>query len=236
MSDEHASPVVSERIDALAKRLGLTPAELRLASSVGLEDAMALKQLTEAAHRRRELIHWSGYPGYMALEAVCQIICKVRRPSEFGARSAKQLTFFLTDLRSKPTMKAFFRGYSRSYQGDPSGKDGIFRFLRACEYGLPQFFSVVELFAARLRSGTNYSLFTAEMPRWFRPEALKNLDEQGVPVQISERFYRDGDSLEVLIACLIEAANSADGSLSDFESSWVLDALPSQSSTDRQSM
>jgi hypothetical protein len=208
-------------------RLDLTPRELRLASSVGLEDAIALKQLTEVAYRRREPIHWSAYPLYKEIEAVCQIICKVRRPNEFGARSASQLTFFLNDLRSKRTMKEFFRGYSRLYTGEPSAKDGIFRFLRACEYGLPQLFSVVELFAARLKRGTDYTLFTAEMPRWFRPEVLKNLDEQGVPVQISERFYREGDSLAALIARLIEAAKSADHSLSDFERLWVLDALPS---------
>ncbi|HKM72415.1 MAG TPA: helicase-related protein [Stellaceae bacterium] len=227
VSDEHVSPAVTGRIDALAKRLDLTPRELRLASSVGLEDAIALKQFTEAADRHREPIHWSGYPGYKEIEAVCQIICKVRRPNEFGVRSASQLTFFLNDLRSKRTMKEFFRGYSRLYTGEPSAKDGIFRFLRACEYGLPQLFSVVELFAARLRRGTDYTLFTAEMPRWFRPEALKNLDEQGVPVQISERFYWEGDTLATLIARLIEAAQSGNHSLSDFERLWVPDTLPS---------
>jgi hypothetical protein len=228
VSDEHISPVVNERVDALAKRLDLTPGELRLASSVGLEDAIALKQFTEAAHRRREPIHWHGYPDYNQINAVCQIICKVRRPNEFGARSASQLTFFLNDLRSRATMKTFFHGHSSTYRGEPSARDEIFRFLRACEYGLPQLFSVVELFAARLNSVTNYSLITAEMPRWFRPEVLKNLDEQGVPVQISERFYREGESLEELIAHLVQAATSGARSLSDFERFWVLDALPSQ--------
>jgi hypothetical protein len=55
--------------------------------------------------------------------------------------------------------------------------------MRYCEYGLPQLFSVVEMFAKRLSLVTNYSLFVAEMPRWFRAEVLKNLDEQGMPVQ-----------------------------------------------------
>ena len=227
ISDEDASPAVSERVNILAKRLNLNAAELRLASSIGVEDAIALKGLTDEASRDGKPIHWSGYPRYDEIKAVCEIICNVRRPGEFGARSASQLTFFLNDLRSRTTMKAFFRRYISSYRGEPNGQDGIFKFLRACEYGLPQMFSVVELFAARIKSSTNYSLLTAEMPRWFRPEVLKNLDEQGVPIQISERYYSKDDTLAELIARLIQAAESQDDLLSDFERRWVLDALPS---------
>jgi hypothetical protein len=142
-------------------------------------------------------------------------------------RSARQLTLFLTKLRSSRSLKAFFQWYTESYQGEPSGQDGVFKFLRACEYGLPQLFAVVELFAARLRPSTSYALFTAEMPRWFRPEVLKNLDEQGVPVQIAERFYRNGDTLSSLAERLVAVARSRGASLSEFEQRWVLDALVS---------
>ena len=82
------------------------------------------------------------------------------------------------------------------------------RLLRACEYGLPQLFSVIEMFAKRIRPATNYSLFIAEMPRWFRAEVLKNLDEQGVPVQISERFLVRGDTIDTLRKRLIQEAKS----------------------------
>jgi hypothetical protein len=102
----------------------------------------------------------------------------------------------------------------------------VFRFLRACEYGLPQLFSVVELFAKRLNAETNYSFFVAELPRWFRAEVLKNLDEQGVPVQISERFFRHGDTIDMLRVRLIrEASNEASDRLTPFERRWVIDAL-----------
>jgi len=64
------------------------------------------------------------------------------------------------------------------------------------------------------------------MPRWFRPEVLKNLDEQGVPVQISERFLRHGDTIETLRIRLIqEAGNEASDRLTSFERRWVIDAL-----------
>jgi len=77
-----------------------------------------------------------------------------------------------------------------------------------------------------LNAETDYSFFVAELPRWFRAEVLKNLDEQGVPVQISERFLRHGDTIERLRVRLIqEAGNEASGRLTPFERRWVIDAL-----------
>jgi hypothetical protein len=227
ISEEDTSEAISERVTELAKALQLTPEELRLASSVGLEDAAALKQLTAAASRAGERIHWKGSPHYHDVGAVCAIICSVRQPSEFGVRSASQLALYLGKLRSNDTLKGFFHWHISSYRGDPSAQDNIFRFLRACEYGLPQLFSVVELFAKRLDENTNYNLFIAEMPRWFRAEVLKNLDEQGVPVQISERFLRGNDTIESLQQRLIAQARQNDSALTPFEKRWILDALVS---------
>jgi hypothetical protein len=77
-----------------------------------------------------------------------------------------------------------------------------------------------------LNAHTDYSLFVAELPRWFRAEVLKNLDEQGVPVQISERFLRHGDTIDTLRARLIqEATNDSSDRLAPFERRWVIDAL-----------
>jgi Helicase conserved C-terminal domain/DEAD/DEAH box helicase len=225
ISDEDTSPAITDRLAGLAEAMQLTPEELRLASSVGLDDAAALKQHTEAGSRRGARVHWSGYPAYPELLAVCEVICEVRRPGEFGVRSAAQLAVYLQNLRSHKLLRGFFRWHSSSYQGHASGQDVVFRFLRACEYGLPQLFSVIELFAKRLNSTTNYSLFVAEMPRWFRAEVLKNLDEQGVPVQISERFVRRNDTIDTLRERLIALARAEEGVLTPFERRWILEAL-----------
>jgi hypothetical protein len=63
------------------------------------------------------------------------------------------------------------------------------------------------------------------MPRWFRPEILKNLDEQGIPIQLSERFYRNGDTLVSLSAHLEAVAGSESAQLSEFEKRWVIAAI-----------
>lgn len=225
ISDEDSSETISERVSELAATLDLSPEELRLASSVGMEDAAALKQYTQAASRRGERIHWSGSPKYDDVLAVCKIVCEVRKANEFGVSSAKQLAMYLHNLRTSNTLKKFFRWHSGSYKGEPQRQDNVFKFLRACEYGLPQLFSVVELFAKRIRPTTNYGLFIAEMPRWFRAEVLKNLDEQGVPVQISERFLRNNDTIDSLRKRLILEAQSSRSALTPFEKRWILDAL-----------
>lgn len=225
ISDEDSSPAISDRVSELARSMELTADELRVASSVGLEDAVALKQLTHMASRQGAEIHWSGSPKYNDVLAVCRIICEIRNVNEFGVRSAAQLAVYLTNLRSHGTLRGFFHWHTANYRGQPRQQDNVFRFLRACEYGLPQLFSVVELFAKQIRPATNYGLFIAEMPRWFRAEVLKNLDEQGVPVQISERFLVRNDTIEVLRERLIRQARNPRSELTEFERQWVLDAL-----------
>jgi hypothetical protein len=180
ISDEDATPRVAERQSEMRERLGISPAELRIAIAIGLEDALALKLRTAQGSRSREPLHWSGFPRYPEILATCEVICAVRRPSEFGVFSAKQLAYFLNQLRIRRPIVEFFHWYTNRYLGDSSGQDNIFKFLRACEYGLPQLFGTVEIFAKQLVPATNYELFLAELPRWFRPEVLKNLDEQGV--------------------------------------------------------
>lgn len=118
-----------------------------------------------------------------------------------------------------------FGGTASRIEVSPEAKTTCSGFC-ACEYGLPQLFSVIELFAKRLDPETNYSLFVAEMPRWFRAEVLKNLDEQGVPVQISERLLRTDDTIETLRARLIEEASKENSDhLTFFEQRWVINAL-----------
>jgi hypothetical protein len=100
---------------------------------------------------------------------------------------------------------------------------------------------LIELFAKQIVDDVDYSLFIAELPRWFRPEVLKNLDEQGVPIQISERFYVGGDTLVSLAERLVREARDNATTLSPFERAWIIDAMPTGSSrlvsspSDRQS-
>jgi hypothetical protein len=124
-------------------------------------------------------------------------------------------------------MLEFFSWHSQSYQGELKQLDNVFKFLRACEFNLPEYFAVVELFLTKAGVRANYSLLLAELPRWFRPEALKILEEQGVPIQISERFFSSGDTAATLGERLKMLALGADKNMTPLEQQWILDALPS---------
>jgi len=217
-------PEVDERIDALKESLDLDSAGLRVAASVGLEIALAIKHMVADGLRKGQSLRWSGYPRYSDIGALAEIVCAVRNAGEFGVFSPRQLTYFINALRHTHSMKAFLNNYDEQYKGNAESHDNVFKFLRACEYGLPQLFSVIELFVKRYDAHVDYSLFLHDLSRWFMPEELKNLDEEGVPIQISERYHSHGDSRADLIAKLARAATS-DAGMTSFEKGWVKAAL-----------
>ena len=205
--------------------LGLSKEELRIASSVGLETAARIRHEVLASLRKSSLLVWSGNPDYNQVKEVVRVICKVKSARDFGAYSDKQLTFFISSLRGAAKIKDFMLTYNSDYSGDPEAFDNVFKFLRACEYGLPQAISLVALFVSKKNDGVNYDFFVRELSRWFRHEALRSLDEEGIPIQISERFFRSGDSKRTLTQRLEQAARDGSDLLSAFERDWLSYAL-----------
>jgi hypothetical protein len=224
LDEQETSKAVDTRIAALKIALSLDGEGLRLAASIGLENALALKQHVSTALRSGQPLVWSAVPKYPEIRALVDLICKIRRPNEFGAFTSAHLTFLINTLRYAETMRAFLIRHDSKYQGKPEGHDNIFKFLRACEYGLTQLFAVIEKFVKIDFPETDYSHFLQELSRWFKPEELKNLDEEGVPIQISERFYR-GENKEQLVIKLLRIARSRPELLSDFERRWIIAAL-----------
>jgi len=228
MDDEDLSPAISDRVADMAERVGLEPAQIRRFSGLGVDTLVGLRSATNAAVRSRTGIFWSGRPKYDALVATCEVICKVAKVQLFGCASARQLAMYISKLSHISTMRSFYQWHSSSYRGQPERIDNVFKFLRAAEFSLPEYFAVVELFAkAAFPAGSiDYSLTLAELPRWFRAEPLKILEEQGVPIQISERFIRGGDTVASLGERLRAASQNGDQALSAMERQWIIDALP----------
>ncbi len=71
----------------------------------------------------------------------------------------------------------------------------------------------------------NNDYFVRELSRWFRHEALRSLDEEGIPIQISERFLAAGDNKKSLALRLEKAAREGSDMLSEFERDWLRYAL-----------
>ncbi|WP_336800166.1 DEAD/DEAH box helicase [Kaistia sp. MMO-174] len=226
IDEDDTTQAIDDRIADLVEKVGLSPQELRRFSSIGIETLAELRELVIGRLRGRAQIQWSARPNYEEICAVCEILSHAKRMNEFGVHSYKQLAMYLSKLRSASTIREFFMWHAGTFTGDPDKIDGVFKFLRAAEYSLPEYFAVIDLLIRREGGSSNYELFIAEMPRWFRAEPLKILEERGVPIQISERFLRKNDTVADLSGRLRSLALGADRRLSAIEQSWILDALP----------
>jgi len=226
IEEDDSSPLIDSRIEDLSARSGLSVADLRLHSGLGIDVLITLRDLVAARLKRGVPLAWNNWPTYKEIEAVCEVISHIKKPQEMGCASYKQLAKYLSELRQASSLKAFFHWHAASYQGDEDKIDGVFKFLRAVEYSLPKYFAVVELMVLKAGEIADYNLLVAQMPRWFRADALKMLEEQGVPIQIAERFLQTGDTVTSLGNRLIGIAKRNDARLSSFERNWVLDALP----------
>ncbi|WP_273878630.1 hypothetical protein, partial [Serratia liquefaciens] len=71
--------------------------------------------------------------------------------------SANQLAMYLNELRKLGPIRGFFTWHATGFRGDQSRYENVFRFLRACEYSLPEYFACVELFVAKSDSAVDYS-------------------------------------------------------------------------------
>lgn len=233
IEEADTSPAIDTRIEEMSARSGLEVRDLRRHSGLGIETLIELRDLVTARLKRNKRLAWSNWPRYEEIEAVCEVIGHVKKPQEMGCGSYKQLAKYIHELRKSDTFKNFFHWHDVSYRGEDNRFDGVFKFLRAAEFSLPEYFAVVQLMVNRAGYKADYGLFLARMPRWFRSDVLKMLEEQGVPIQISERFLRSGDTVTSLANRLRTLAKSGARGVSRFERTWLLDALPDASEIPR---
>jgi len=231
LEPEEQTPKSTNRMIDIARSMGLPIQDVRRLSSVGFDNLGVIRdKVAQIIASKPHLLIWTGFPDYDQLKNITDIVCSVKHPSSFGIGSSAQMARHLGRLRDLKSFKAFFDEYAISQVGYEKYYEGIFKFLRSCEYTIPEYITAVERFA---RSGlpgfalrVDYSLFASEVSRWFQPDAVKGLEEQGVPIQISERFYVKDDSILALTRRLQAAAEIADPRLTRLERDWVLGALP----------
>lgn len=225
VEDREVSSRPDNRVRNLMQQLELDEAQLRLLSPVGIANAIRLREFAHAALADGGHLVWQGVPKYSQIKAALEVICRIQKPQTFGAWSVSQLAYYIEQLRRSRTLRKFLLDSDENYRGKPEGHDAIFKFLRACEYGLPQYFTALEVFVRQREPEVDYSLFIGSLSSWFRPEILKELDEEGVPVQIAERFYRNDDTKAMLLKRLETAIANDSDQLTAFETQWLNDVL-----------
>ena len=231
IDEEERSSRSDRRFQYHREQLALEGEDLRLTSSIGGDVELVLRQKVLRSLESSMLLSWSNWPEYDEIKELSHVVWDTlkdlgKRPASIlGAYSFGQLTFRINKLRQHKTLKDFLLEQDETYKGQPEGRDNIFQFLRACEYGLPQHFAAVEMFTAQYLDEVDYSLFLGSISSWFRPEILKELDEEGIPIQISERFYIDGDTKIVLKERLAAMCDLEDAPITPFEKDWLRGAF-----------
>lgn len=228
IEEQDSTPVVVTRLLELASKLKLAPEVIRRFSSIGIDIIERFRAASLDAMARGEQLEWTGAPSYDELRSVCNVICAVRPFSEFGVWSDAQLAFYIHTMRSAASIKDFFRWHFDGYQGKRENIDGVFKFLRSAEYNLAEYIALLEAIVSSIsEEKVDFSYLTGGLPRWFQPEALKILEEEGVPMQISERFSETEDTVSSLRIRLRSLAEHSDAGLLPIERAWILDAIPS---------
>ncbi len=231
LEERERSERSDDRYQFYVRQLNLEGPDLKIASAVGFEVAIAIKEMVDRSLKSSHLLIWQNRPNYNQLKELCRVVWQAltsvkRRPaSALGAYSYEQLTLLINRLREKGTIKQFLLQQDASYKGQPERRDNIFSFLRACEYGLPQHFAVVGLFVQQHADHADYSLFLGSLGSWFRPEILKELDEEGIPIQISEPYHVPDDTKASLKKRLAKMVQADDPRLTNFERDWLTDAI-----------
>ena len=220
LDEADAGPAADERIAEIGEALGLTPTQLKTVATIGLDNAVKLQKLVRGSLKSSNLLVWSGYPSPVQLKHVLSIIGHVRPHRKSGAGSINQLNFLLRKLEHSDSFKEFHRSYDENPGLKQQYYESVFTFLKSCEYGLPQLFTIIDVFVQSEGRDSDYSSYVHDLGNWFIPSILKDLDEEGIPIQISERFFRPGDNRARLLERLTNAILDS-GNLTQFERKWL---------------
>ncbi|NEU11569.1 DEAD/DEAH box helicase [Methylobacterium sp. BTF04] len=226
LEEDDAPASITQRVSVLTQSLGIGISDLQRLSGLGIDVLEKVRGIIAERVEEKHYLSWSGRPKWNEILELCEIVCRLRRSRDFGVRSPRQLAMWITKLRASTSMSEFFRWYSDGFTGDINEIDKVFLFLRSCEHSLPELFDAVQTFAIATGISADYSLLLDELPRWFRMDEVKQLEEQGVPMQITERFISSTDTLQDIRLKLFEASRNLDPKLSKIEQDWLTDALP----------
>jgi hypothetical protein len=224
LEDDDMPEKKNDRLADLSEELSLSTEELRRLSPLGIENLRRIRDLAHSAIKQGKQLTWSGHPNYEELLDTIETLCKAQKASTFGARTAKQLVFYIRRLSGSSSLREFYESHSANFTGEEKDWDSVFKFIRACDYSLPEHLAALGTFAKQKADRTDYSFFIASLTRWFRPEVVKDLEERGIPAQISERFAQENDDIDSLTRKLHSEIESGER-LTDFEINWISRAL-----------
>jgi hypothetical protein len=218
--------IARQRISGWQESTGFGIDELKRFGGLGFDRLVRLKELVgDLTPEQLQRLSWRQFPEYNQLKETALLIWAAFNLTRSGPHSASQLTLMLWRLFKAPTLTSFFRSM---FGGErPSPPDDLFAFLRSCEFSFPEMLMCLQISLLRnANAEADYSLFVARLENWFRPEAVKSLEEVGFPIVLFERLglqVTDSSTVEQVLASAMQRAVTR-SDLSSIEIEMISDA------------
>lgn len=152
------------------------------------------RHLKEALLRKSHHYIWSGQPNYnqkIALAAAIRPLLKAK-VDKSTRLSEKQMAWAWGKLGRNAPISEFLTWFQSVFSDDDTqgGIDRAFEFLSSCEFNQATAVGAVNALVREISqaAAVDYSFFIVELETWFRPAWMKELDEVGIPVPLSERL------------------------------------------------
>ncbi|HIE5956879.1 TPA: DEAD/DEAH box helicase [Pseudomonas aeruginosa] len=198
-----------QRQDELLEQTGLTEPVLKEHGGLGINMLILLREkIIEVMARSPNGLIWSGMPSNAQRRTLAELVVFVAKSKNerFGLFTYKQVSWAWSQLSYYQKTADFLSWFTIKFSAEEIEEsiDRAFQFLQACEFKFPQKVMAIESIVKSLypKSKIDYSFYAAALESWFRPSWMKQLDEIGVPLPLSERlsiYLRNPDSSEEAI-------------------------------------
>jgi len=183
------------RQEQLPDQTGLAEDVLKKHGGLGVNVLILLREkVQEALLKNPASLMWSGKPSNSQRRVLAELVVFAAKQKNegFGRISFRQVSWAWSQLsyyKKMPDFLHWFTGKLGRLEENDSSIDRAFQFLQACEFKFPQKVMAIESIVKSISPGAqlDYSFYAAALESWFRPAWMKQLDEIGVPIPLSER-------------------------------------------------
>lgn len=185
-----------KRQEELPEQTGLAEDVLKNHGGLGINVLVLLREkIQEILVRNPRSLMWGGKPSNSQRRVLAELVVFAAKNKNegFGRLSFKQVSWAWSQLAYYKKTSDFLNWFTFKFgrQEDiDSSVDRVFQFLQACEFKFPQKVMAIESIVKSIvpDAELDYSFYAAALESWFRPAWMKQLDEIGVPMPLSERI------------------------------------------------
>lgn len=197
------------RQDELLEQTGLAAPVLKEHGGLGINMLILLREkIIELMKRSPNGLIWSGMPSNAQRRSLAELVVFAAKGKKerFGLFTYKQVSWAWSQLSYYQKTSDFLNWFTEKFSKEEieDSIDNAFQFLQACEFKFPQKIMAIESIVKSLypKVKIDYSFYAAALESWFRPSWMKQLDEIGIPLPLSEKlsiYLRNPDSSEEAI-------------------------------------